>query len=336
MSDTTEKRRTSAEIKREIEEASKQQRESKIKLDLKESGMPLVSAVASEINAIGSTTETSPQAGSKTEPAQPPAQPASERAAAESVELKEWAKKKGINWETEESVLSELRKRDQEFHRKQAERKAREATERPPVAPAWTPPPAYQPNFQGNPGVYAPPPPRAVIENLARQYQMTPEDVERLATFNRDFFEAMMGRERQRQAQELETLKNENMKNSIFRELSADPVFRRPEMALEFHNVLEEMQEIDPRSFEQDPSAYRRAYDKALANIGRRNLEGNMAMNGLQTSQLPTMPPRALGTGSGGGREEREDAISANEFARLPVDEQKKVLEKMGLVQSKY
>lgn len=332
----TEKRMTSAEIKKQIEEAQRAERNSQKKSDLVKSGLPMT-AIADQINAI-STTENQTPTASKSEPAQAPAQPAAEKEIAptqESIDLKEWKKKKGINWDTPDSVALELRRMDQEFHRKQAEIKKREAVERPPVAPAWTPPPVYNPAPQ--PGSYPnyAPNNRAMVENLARQYNMTPEDFERVTAVQRDLTAAMLEQERKRHAQEMEDMKRENIKNSEFRELSADPVFRKPEVMVEFHNVLERMQEQNPDSFSQDPFAFRRAYDLTLQNIGRRILESTDVPTDANGFQLPKTPPRPTNQ-AGSGRMTNENSLTQAEFDRLSVEQKRDYLQKLNLVQPKY
>lgn len=333
MNETTEKRKTSAELKKEIEQATTAARESKTKAELIQSGLP-ITAIADRIN--GNSTTDVPKTESKSEPAAT-TQPATEKATApkESVELQEWKKKKGINWDTPDSVAIELRKLDQDFHRKRAEELKNGSVERPPQG--WTQTPSYQPPPPMNPyPSYVQPVPnqRQVVEQLARQYNMVPEDVERMAMFNRDMFNSLMETERQRHMKEIEDMKRENIKNSEFRELSADPVFRRPEVAKEFHEVIENIQSSDPASFSQDPYVYRKAFDRALTNIARRNLEGTVYQE--SAFQLPNTPPRPLGTGAGGGRETNENGITQAEFDRLSVEDKRQVLSKMGLVQSKY
>src|ERR1044072_3356323 len=191
MSTKTEPRTTAAEIKKQIEEATKTE---KAKTEIKDSGMPLTNQLANEINA----TESTPKVEPKTEGASAPSKPDQPKAAAEtasgqetgSVDLKEWAKKKGIDWTTEDSILSALRKADQEFHKRQQERKEKEAGQRvvypPPYQPpAYIPPPVYPNGYQGAYAPY-PAPPQSITENIAKQYNMTVEDVERLAAFNKD------------------------------------------------------------------------------------------------------------------------------------------------------
>jgi hypothetical protein len=144
-----------------------------------------------------------------------------------------------------------------------------------------------------------------------------------------------MQNERVKQQRELDGMRRENEKNSVFRELSSDPVFRQPEVAIEFHNVLDRMQNSDPSAFEQNPSAYKRAFETALQNIARRNLEGKSLQEGVPPLARmvvpPSMPPRPLGTGSGGGALENEQGIDPSQFAKLTLDEKRRVLEKAGL-----
>lgn len=327
---TTETKVSSADLKKQIEEATKQSKVETQKDSLVNSGLPLTGGVANQINASASTPEAPKQAESKPQEPQAPA----EKVTASSVDYKDWAKKKGIDWTTDDSILSALHKSDQAFHNKRKEERVREEAERPRWQAQGTPPPApnYYLPYQAPP-TYAQPPQRQVIESIARNYNMVPEDAEKLAAFNRDFFEAAMRGEREKSAKEMEAFKVENQKNSVFRELSMDPSFKRPEVGVEFYNVLEQMQESDPQSFEKDPNQYRRAYDKALQNIGRRYLEGRPLVEGVSPSPftVPTTPPRPLGQGSAGGAYESESAIDPQVFAKLSLDEKRKVIEKMGL-----
>jgi hypothetical protein len=322
MSEKTEKRQTAAEIKREIQEASKSDKTEKAKTAIKESGMPLNGMLANEINATPSTPDTTSKAESKPDP-----EKAAEKKTDKAVDLQEWAKKKGIDWTTEETVLSALHKSDQAFHAKRQVEKAKEQERGyAPPAPSYQPPPTYAPSPQPN---------QKVIENIARSYNMLPEDVVRLMEFNRDFFETAMRAERERQKQEWEQkwgpIELETKKNSVFRELSSDPVFRNSDVQVEYHKVLDELQNADPQSFERDPSMYKRAFDMALSNIARRNLEGRKLQEGVPPNALPVNPPPPLGEGSGGGSEENESGIDPTQFAKLSLEEKRRMLEKSGL-----
>lgn len=327
MSKKTEQRQTSADIKEQIKDATQ-----KMKEGVKDGTLPLTAGVIAEINASESTPEDVSKAESKPEPEKQAAEPAPANGSS-SVDLKEWAKKRGIDWTTEESVLSALRKSDQEFHKRQAEKKVKEGAEVRPQAPYIPPTPPQNP--YGYPSPYATQNPRQIIEELARQNNMTPEDFERVAKVSREVYEAAAQSDRARWQSEMESIKVENQKNSVFRELSADPVFRDPNVAVEFHNVLDQMQASDPNSFEKDPTQYKRAFDRALSNIGRRNLEGKQLVEGVPSPARgmtpPLTPPRSLGQGSGGGYQESESAIDPREFAKMSLEDKTKTLEKMGL-----
>lgn len=316
MSEQTETRLTSADIKKQIE-AKKE--------ELKNSGLPITGQMANEINASASTpvktVEVQPEPVKAANGVQAPKDAAS-------ADLEDWAKKKGIDWTKDESVLSALRKSDQQFHEKRAKEKASEpqtnnipAYQQPYQAPYMQPVQTY-PQGQN----------RGFIEAVAKQYNLPVEDAERLLAFNKDFYDAASRQDRDRYQKELESIKRENQKNSVFRELSTDPVFKRPDVMAEFYRVMEEMQSVDPKSFEEDPNAYMRAYDKAQMNLFRRNLEGQPLQEGISPMPKPPInPPRPLGQGSGGGSLEKESGIDPAKFAKLSLEEKTKMLEGMGL-----
>ncbi len=312
-----EVRLTSADILKQIEAAKK---------ELKESGLPITGQIANEINASEST----PKEPTKEEVKPEHSQGAAKRVEAptnEELDFKVWAKKKGIDWTTDDTVLKALHMSDQQFHEKRAKEKVQENGQPryvPPPPPAYNPQPTYQPMND-----------RIMNENLARQYNIPPEDMGRLLPLLKDFHQAASQADRVAFQEKMAKIERENQKNSVFRELSSDPVFRNPKVAIEFHSVLEAMQASDPESFELDPNAYKRAYDRALANIGRRDLEGQPLAEGVPPSarmmQPPTTPPRPLGQGSGGGALENENGIDAATFAKAPLEEKKRILEKAGL-----
>lgn len=322
----TDARLTAADIKKQIQAKTE---------ELKNSGLPITGQVANEINANPSITAKSANVDVKPEPSKEAAARVEDPKPVDSnqVDLKDWARKKGIDWTTEDSVLAALRKSDEAFHKRQQERKTKE----PANQPGYTPPPyTNQPSPYQAPNPYYPPQPpqnnRAMLSNLGRIYNMPEEDVERLLAFNRDFFQAASESERQKFNKEMEDIKRENRKNSVFRELSSDPAFRRPEVAVEYSKVLEEMQNSDPQSFEVDPNAYLRAYDKTLINIARRNLEGQPLQEGIPPiARPPLTPPRPLGQASGGGALENENGIDVKAFAKASVEEKARILESMGI-----
>lgn len=312
-----EQRLTSADIKKQIE-AKKE--------ELKNSGLPITGQLANEINASASTPAIEPV---KSEPEKATKGVESSKTA-EDAALKDWAKKKGIDWTTDQDVLSGLRKSDQAFHEKRAKDKLTEPTNQ------YVPPPYTPPVYQPAPTPYAPNN-LQMLQNVARDYQMTVEDADKLIRFNRDFYAVASKEDREKHERELELIKRENRKNSVFRELSSDPALRQPHVAMEYQRVLEEMQASDPQSFEQDPNAYIRALDKAQINIFRRNLQGQELQEGVPPiAKLPLTPPRPLGMGNGGGASEDENSFDMKSYIEMPSSEKRKILEKMGLVAESF
>jgi len=249
----------------------------------------------------------------------------------QSVDLQNWAKSKGIDWTSDTSVLEALRKSDMEFHRKRQVEKSKDVSNMSA--------PAYQQSFQPPAQVPNPPIslPRQAIGQIARSYNLAPEDAERLIAFNNDFMEAKLNQERARLQKEFDELKKSNAKNDIFRELSSDPAFKNPQVIHEYYRTIEELQERDPRAFDEDPSVYKRAYDQVLINYARRNLQGEtLSFERNENSFLPpSTPPRSIGKG-GTGEMHRESELSSEDFSRLSVEEQKTILSRMGLISSKY
>ena len=318
-----EQTQTAADIKKQIQKAQE---------ELKNSALPVTGMLANEVNANTITAE----AEVKPEPQPAAAKRVEDPKPSESkdqLDVKEWAKKKGIDWTTDESILKALHRSDQAFHEKrQRERQMEPANQPGYIPPAYTPP-APPVNYQPAPA-YAQPPQnnRAMIENIARTYNMTADDAEKLLPMMKDFYEAANAVERKRIEEKMATLERENQKNSVFRELASDPAFRNPEVAMEYHKTLEEMQASDPRSFEEDPRQYVKVFDRALANIARRKLMGQPLQEAVPPiAKLPTNPPRQRGEASGGGALENENSMSSQQFARLSLKEQRDYLTALGL-----
>lgn len=178
-----EQTQTAADIKKQIQQAQE---------ELKNSALPVTGMLANEVNANTITAE------AEVKPEQPrvAAKRLEEPKPSESkdqLDVKEWAKKKGIDWTTDESILKALHKSDQAFHEKrQKERQMEPANQPGYIPPAYTPPPAqYQPapNY-----AQAPQNNRAMIENIARTYNMTADDAEKLLPMMKDFYEAAKDR----------------------------------------------------------------------------------------------------------------------------------------------
>ena len=324
----TETRQTAADIKKQIEEAA---RIEKAKTGIKESGMPLTNQLANEINASESTPANALKVEDKPEHQNGAAKGVEASKSSKGGDSLEWAKKKGINWTTNEEILSAMQESDRLYHEKRQQDKIRQAANppqpiyQPPVAPQYAPPPPYVPPVQAN---------QAVLANIAQTYGIPIEDAARLMPLLNDFMQ-VAGRQQQAELKaQIDAIRIEGEKNSMFRELSSDPVFRNPVVGEEFHRVMDEMQASDPRSFE-NPTAYKRAFQQAVFNIGRRNLEGRSLQEGQPLSpgnSLPLTPPRPLGNGSGGGAVEDEQGIDSQAFAKLSLADKKAELLRRGIM----
>lgn len=329
---------TSADIKKQIDAATK---EAKHGNDLKESSIPLTGMIAAEINATEkSITEEAPTTASKPQPAVTAAEKVTGQSNG-SVDSKEWAKKKWSidgDFQSADEILEALRKRDQQYHKDRPEQKAKEGV--PPAgfqqqsyAPPAYQPPVYQPQYgYQQPQAYQPiPNPRAILEDLARQNNMLPEDFERVAKVSRAVYDAAAEQDRRSWQGELDRVKLDNQKNNVFRELASDPVFQRQDVRAEYAQVLEQMQNSDPQSFERDPEAYKRAFDRSLQNIARKQFEGRSLTEGVPPVALPTTPPRPLGQGSGGGAMANESGFDRNAWDKKSLKEKAADLDRLGL-----
>ena len=306
---------SAADMKMKIEQLAAKNEEAK-KASLP--GKPLQEGVSPRADLIDSKTVEANEKAKSAQALAPQANSVTTQTV-NGVDLQEWAKKKGINWTTDEDVIAALRKSDEEFHKKRQEKLREQGAQYANPVPQYTPPPNYSvpQNYANDP--------KRITETLARQYNIPVEDIERLSMFNRDMFNAMMQQERMRYQSEMESIRRDTAKNAIFQELSSDPLLKRPEINYEFHKVLEEMQETDPNSFNEDPSKYKYAYEKALANYTRRNLQGNNGSDFVP----PTTPPPTKQQGSNESQPENE-LPGVKEYAKLSLDDKKRILNKIG------
>lgn len=257
--------------------------------------------------------------------------------AKEEVNPIEWARKKGLT--SEEAIARSLRAMEDEFHRRN-QGKWKSQNDQAPVQNGqngqYGPPPTQRPNYQPQQPVYQNPPfvapPRQVLENIGRQYNMDPNDVERLMAFNNDFVEAKLQAERKQWGEKFTFIEKENKRNSEIMELMQDPFFRTPEVQMEINRVFEE----DPEAYDRESDPNKWAYKEAALRLARRNLQGEFshAVDSSKSNMFPTNPPKQVG--QGGGVSNESGYISTKEFAALPPEEKRKVLNDMGLIQSKY
>lgn len=202
----------------------------------------------------------------------------------------EWAKRKG--YKSPEDMARELLKKDQDYHRS---KQNQAAAPQPPVQPAWQPTPEMGFGYQPQPQYQQPPQPRLSPRDVAQYYpQLSPDDVERVMPLVIDAAEAISNRKmaafEQRYGQQFGQIQRTTERNNELMTLMQDPAFRDERVQREIHAVLD----AEPSLFNR-PGAYSAAYEKALANMTRKQLQQGVA------TETPTgqKPPVTAGGGNG-------------------------------------
>lgn len=196
----------------------------------------------------------------------------------------EWARKKG--YKSPEDMARELLKKDQDYHQS----KQKEAAAQQQANPAWQPAPQMgyqQPNYA--------PQPRISPRDFAPYYpQLAPEDVERVMPLVIDAAEAISTRKvavlQQQWGQQFGAIQRTTDRNNELMTLMQDPAFRDERVQKEIHAVLDS----DPSIF-QRTGAYTSAYEKALANMTRKQLQQGIATE----TPAGQKPPFTAGGGNG-------------------------------------
>lgn len=203
----------------------------------------------------------------------------------------EWAKKKGLK--TPEDMARLLRQKEQEFHQS----RQKEQNQVPPQT--WQPRPdnGYQPTHQ-MPAMpfYQPPQPRLNPREIAQYYpQLAPEDVERVMPIIVDAAEAISNRKmaafEQRWGVQVGAIQRDTERNNELMTLMQDSAFRDSRVQKEVHEVLDS----DPSIFQRERTPYAYAYEKALANMTRKQLQQGV----IQETTPKNTPPVTAGGGNG-------------------------------------
>lgn len=255
--------------------------------------------------------------------------PADKKEGKPEVDIREWAKKKGIN--TIEGAARSLREMEQRLSKANAELKAKEDVPRGTFQPQ-----VYQPTPQFNPS-YAPPPyppypvdREKIIEQEAKRYNMAPEDFERVLSLSNDIA-AMQARRLEAQFNsKLQEIGQETRRNSELRELMQDPLFTNEKVQFEMHRVLEE----NPKAFTLEPSPYLYAFNEAQRRLARQYLQGKGSEVETESgNSLPTEPPKEGSTGSNPSFEKSKENVLLESFAKAKTaEEQRKVLTSLGAI----
>lgn len=227
----------------------------------------------------------------------------------------EWAKRKGFK--SPEDMARALLQKEQEFHRSRQQKE-----QQPPTPPQnWQarpdmgygyPPPQYP---------YAPPPnPR----QLAPYYPtLAPEDVERLTPFVLDAAEAIANRKvadlERRMGSQVGEIQRQAERNSEMMRLMQDPAFTDSRVQKELHKVLDE----DPTIFQRERTPYTYAYEKALVNMARTQLQ-----QGLTQESIPRNTPPVTAGGGTGFTPSRK--ITEREFESWSLEEEEAFIKSGG------
>lgn len=240
----------------------------------------------------------------------------------------EWIKKKGFK--DVKDVVKSLRELERELHKRRFEEKnAPHVSQFPPIqAPPQYQPPVYQPANE------------PVINEIARRYQMAPEDLEKIAPFATDLAMAVFDRNIKplvfKTQSELEDLKRQLKEKTELETLEEDPLFQSPEVQYEMHRILESNPTIS-----QEPEKYRRLFEQATLNVARRKIQEEqftrLNASSVAPGQTPKEPPATAG---GGGRMVGKSGITAQSkvdplhFAALSLAEKTKILQGMNAFKS--
>lgn len=206
-----------------------------------------------------------------------------------------WAEKKGLN--SPEALARSLQSMEEEFHRRnQAGHPGyRDIPNGNPAPMPPAPPPNWNPNPQAPAYGYPPPPPPAFDKReLARRYDMDPDDFDKIARLNADLTRQAIAMERQRWEGEMSEVRRSTARNAEFTQLMQDPAFSDPRVQAEMREVLK-----DGQLFQQGGPVYARAFNMALANLTRKQLQQGAVPENRTPSNTP---PVTAGGGNGSAK----------------------------------
>lgn len=273
--ETLEEDRELEELKRQIEQKAEEEKE---KAALEPSPEPAPSPAP--------VPETQPSVIQESKPKQEPAKV--EPAKAEDDPLK-WAEKKGFK--SPEDMARALLSKEQEFFRRnQAGHPGYKDVVVDPTAvpnrpPAWQPSP-QMPTYQ--PAYYPPPVPN-VPRQIADMYpQLNPEDIQKVMPLIVDTAKAINAN----LEREVMDLRRATSRNNEMMGLMQDPAFRDGRVQKEIHSILDS----DPSIFQRERTPLVYAYEKAMVNLARKQLQ-----EGAKEEPTPkgNTPPVTAGGGNG-------------------------------------
>jgi len=301
-----EKRVSAAELKAQIEE---KQRELKVESQTPASE-PAPQDQAPKVELVSQDKPQEPA------PSEQAVDPSTDDKA---IEAEKFAQKKG--WKDYEALIESYRNLEKKLG------------ERSPQIPAPQMPPSQ---VYPNPAFYgAPPVPPAISPNAASQIarlypQIPPEDIERLAPLIVDLSESIASRKYQELERQIVKTERQRQRDQEIESLKRDPAFQNDEVKGELGQILER----DPRLIETD-NGLTLAFNQALANVGRKRLEGSVPEPKQKPNLNTTPPTTARGTGPANVSRpgiHSPTQLSPENFSSLPLEEKKRALRAIGAI----
>lgn len=270
--------------------------------------------------------EKSGQAVSQTEA------PTDKKAGKPDVDVREWAKKKGIK--DADAAFRSLRELEQRLSKANAELKAKENVPREtfyqpqptfrPAQPMYQAPPAY-PAYQLTR--------EQIIEQEAQRRGWDKGDFEKVLDLSNELISTHVRKLDAQYEARFQELGKETRRNSELRELMQDPLFTNDKVQFEMHKVFEE----NPRAFDLEPSPYLYAFNEAQRRLARSYLQGDITKTEEEggNSTLPTSPPKEGTKASNPSFEKSKENALLESFEKAKTsEEQRKILTTLGAVQS--
>lgn len=304
-----EKRPTAAELKAQIEEKQRELKANPPSIEIPAKPEPVPQDQAAK-------PEPQPQDKPKEESAATTAvEPAPSSKDDKVVDAEAFAKKKG--WKDFDALIQSYA----HLEKKLGERKPE------PPSVTQNPPSYYPPQYQNpQPRVSKP-----SIEEIARQYGLDPNGLEGAIPLIGDLAETIAERKFRQLEERMVSSERERQREREIEDLKRDRHFQNDEVKEEMSQILES----NPRMLEV-PNGLTFAFNQALANVGRKRLEGPSPtpIQGERPSMPVTPPTTARGTGpanvarpAGFSSPTRIDPAN---FNGLPLDEKKRVLQSIG------
>lgn len=253
---------------------------------------------------------------------QPEVENAPEQSDKADAEIEGWMKKKGFK--SVSDMAKSLRHLERKLHEKGRQPEQRE------IEPRFE----YQAPPQARPMVSSP-----SLEELAKRYNLPPEDFERVMPLINDATDLKMRMGIQPLAQEVKVLRRELARERELKSLEEDPHFHNREVLKEVYQIIEN----DPTILQREPEPYQYAYKEALANMGRRFVEGMTPSSENQDDTrkgLPRTPP-PLGRGAASGSKgsplkSPSTKMTQEKFNSLSSAEMEKYLASRGLMKAEW